>query len=65
MDDVLARRTAAALSPRLTGPPRLLVKARTSGVIPAVAPALHQLDALRFRLAPRTRAAVLSRAGAA
>ncbi len=40
-----------------------MAAAKRAGVIPVVAPLLDQLDALRFRLAQHTRAAVLKLAG--
>jgi predicted nucleic acid-binding protein len=40
-----------------------LLDAKRAGLIPKVTPLLDQLDALRFRLAPHTRAAVLKLAG--
>jgi hypothetical protein len=42
---------------------RLLLDAKRAGLIPAVGPLLDQLDALRFRVAPHTRTAVLKLAG--
>jgi len=41
----------------------LLLDAKRAGLIPAVGPLLDQLDALRFRVAPHTRTAVLKLAG--
>lgn len=63
LDDGLARRVAETLHLRLTGTLGLLLDAKRAGLLPAVAPVLDQLQALRFRLAPFTRAAVLKLAG--
>jgi predicted nucleic acid-binding protein len=65
LDDALARQAAEALDIRLTGTLGLLLDAKRAGLIPAVTPLLDQLQALRFRLAPHTRAAVLKLAGEA
>jgi len=59
LDDALARQVAEILSLRLTGTLGLLLDAKHAGLIPAVAPLLDQLQALRFRLAPHTLSAVL------
>ncbi len=63
LDDALARRMAEALGLRLTGTLGVLLDAKRAGLIPAVGPLLDRLQALRFRLAPHTRAAVLELAG--
>jgi predicted nucleic acid-binding protein len=63
LDDALARRVAEALSIRHTGTLGVLLDAKRAGLIPKIAALLDQLDALRFRLAPHTRAAVLTLAG--
>lgn len=63
LDDGVARRVAAALHLKLTGTLGVLLDAKRAGLIPALAPILDQLDVLRFRLARRTRAAVLKLAG--
>ena len=63
LDDALARRVAKTLGLRFTGTLGLLLDAKRAGLVTAVAPLLDQLDALRFRLAPQTRAAVLELAG--
>lgn len=65
IDDGLARRIAAALGIRFTGTLGLLVDAKRKGLLPTVKPVLDRLDTLRFRVAPATRAAVLSMAGEA
>ncbi|MGQ9556071.1 MAG: DUF3368 domain-containing protein [Anaerolineae bacterium] len=63
LDDGLARRVAETLGLRLTGTLGLLLAAKRTGFVPAIAPLLDQLQALRFHLAPHTRAAVLKLAG--
>jgi len=63
LDDALARRVAEALNLRLIGTLGLLIDAKRKGLISAVEPWLDQLQALRFRLAPVTRNAVLKLAG--
>ena len=63
LDDALARQVAETSGIRLTGTLGLLLDAKRTGLIVSVAPLLDQLQALRFRLAPHTRAAVLKLAG--
>lgn len=63
LDDQLARQIAGTLGLRLTGTLGILLDAKKRGLINAVAPLLDQLQNLRFRLAPQTRAAVLKLAG--
>jgi predicted nucleic acid-binding protein len=63
LDDALARRVAQTLNLKLTGTLGLLVDAKRAGLISAVEPYLDRLQALRFRLAPHTRSAVLKLAG--
>lgn len=63
LDDALARRMAETIGLRFTGTLGLLLDAKQAGLIPEVSPLLEQLDALRFRLAPQTRVAVLKLAG--
>jgi len=63
LDDGLARRVAETLGIRLTGTLGLLLDAKRVGRVPAVAPMLDQLQALRFRISPWTRAAVVKLAG--
>ena len=48
---------------RLTGTLGILLDAKKKGLIPAVSPVLDELDRLRFRVSPVTRAAVLKLAG--
>lgn len=63
LDDALARQLAEALGLRLTGTLGLLLDAKRAGLLPSLTPVLDQLQDLRFRLAPHTRAAVLKLAG--
>lgn len=63
LDDALARQFAEMLGLRLTGTLGLLLDAKQAGLLPALIPVLDQLQALRFRLSPHTRAAVLKLAG--
>lgn len=65
LDDALARQVAEALKLPLIGTLGLLLNAKRVGLIPAVCPLIEQLDALGFRLASHTRAAVLRMAGEA
>jgi predicted nucleic acid-binding protein len=59
LDDALARRVAEVLGLSFTGTLGLLLDAKRVGLIPEVGPMLDRLEALRFRLAPHTRTAVL------
>jgi uncharacterized protein len=59
LDDLMARRYAAFLGIRFTGSLGILLKAKEKGLLGAVTPVLDQLEALRFRLDPKTRKAVL------
>lgn len=63
LDDALARRVAETLGLRLTGTLGLLLDAKRAGLVTEIGPLLDQLQALRFHLAPHTRAAVLRLAG--
>jgi len=63
LDDALARRMAETLGIRLTGTLGILLDAKRAGLIDALTPLLDKLQALRFRLHPATRAAVLKLAG--
>ena len=63
LDDALARQLAEALGLRLTGTLGLLLDAKRAGLVSAITPLLDHLQALRFRVAPHTRAAVLKLAG--
>ena len=63
LDDSLARQTAETLKVRFTGTLGLLLDAKKAGLLSVVAPLLDQLQALRFRLAPHTRTAILKMAG--
>ena len=63
LDDGLAHRHAKLLGLRITGTLGVLLKAKRVGLLAGVAPAIERLTALRFRLDPATRAAVLGLAG--
>lgn len=63
LDDALARQVATTVGVRFTGTLELLLDAKRAGLIQAVAPVLDELQALRFRIAPHTRQAILKRAG--
>ncbi len=63
LDDAMGRRAASLLGLRLTGTLGVLLDAKRKGLITAVEPLLNELDRLRFRVAPVTRAAVLKLAG--
>jgi predicted nucleic acid-binding protein len=63
LDDALARRTAETLGIRLTGTLGILLDAKRAGLLDVLMPWLDKLQALRFRLHPATRAAVLKLAG--
>lgn len=62
LDDKVARRTARRLDLDFTGTLGVLLDAKSSGLIDAVAPFLDRLDALNFHLATETRRLVLRRA---
>lgn len=59
LDDALARSYAQQLNISVTGTLGVLLKGKQSGYVEAIAPLLEQLNALNFRLAPATRAAIL------
>lgn len=59
LDDAVARRYARLLGLRLTGTLGVLLKAKDTGRLPALAPVLDKLQALRFWIDPATRAAIL------
>ncbi len=63
LDDGLAWQVAETLGLPLTGTLGLLLDAKRKGLVPAVAPLLDQLHALRFRVSAPTRAAILRLAG--
>jgi predicted nucleic acid-binding protein len=63
IDDKLARRVAETLRIKFTGTLGVLLDAKRSGLIEAVAPWLDRLEELRFRLSARARAALLREAG--
>ena len=59
LDDRDARRYAQTLGLEISGTLGLLLRAKERGILDAVRPALDRLQALRFRLNPRTRQMVL------
>lgn len=63
LDDRLAREAALGLGLPVTGTLGVLLDAKRAGFLPAVAPVLDRLQAIRFRIAPTTREAVLRLAG--
>jgi len=63
VDDFLARRTAEALHIPLTGTLGVLLAAKRHGLVGEIASILDRLQALRFRVSPATRTAVLKLAG--
>ncbi|MET0623607.1 MAG: DUF3368 domain-containing protein [Pyrinomonadaceae bacterium] len=63
VDDAKSREAAGRLGLQLTGTLGVLLDAKRAGLITVVAPQLDRLDALGFRLASHTRAAVLKLAG--
>jgi hypothetical protein len=63
LDDALARQVAEMLGIRYTGTLGLLIDAKRARLLPTIGSMLDQLQALGFRLAPHTRAAVLRLAG--
>lgn len=58
LDDALARQMAAILDMRFRGTLGLRLDAKHVGLISTITPLLDQLQALRFRLSPRTREAI-------
>ena|SRR5437879_617443 len=63
LDDRLARKVADDLGLRFTGTLGLLIDAKKKGLVSTIEPLLDQLQSLRFRLSPATRAAVLKLVG--
>ena len=63
LDDALGRRYARLLRVQFTGTLGILLKGKQVGYMKTIAPILDRLDALRFRLDPSTRTAVLKLAG--
>jgi len=63
LDDLPARRLAASLGLPVIGTAGLVLAAKNTGLVPAVAPLLDQLVAAGFRLSPTVIAAVLAAAG--
>ncbi|MGB8646504.1 MAG: DUF3368 domain-containing protein [Anaerolineae bacterium] len=65
LDDGLARQVAETRGIRYTGTLGILLDAKRKGLVPRIAILLDQLQSLRFRLAPQTRAAILKLANEA
>lgn len=63
LNDALARRVAESQGIRIIGTLGLLLNAKQAGHVSSIREYVDQLEALRFRLAPHTRAAVLKLAG--
>jgi predicted nucleic acid-binding protein len=63
LDDGLARQIAQALGIRIIGTLGVLLDGKKAGLIPSLGPVMDRLQALRFRLSPATRVAVLHIAG--
>ena len=63
LDDGLARRMARHLGIRFTGTLGVLLRGKAAGHLEVVKPVVDRLEALGFRLDPRTRAAILDLAG--
>lgn len=63
LDDAMARRYAKVLGLKLTGTLGVLLKAKETGLLPSIAPVVERLQALRFRVDPATREAILRLAG--
>ena len=59
LDDRLARSHSEALRLPVTGTLGILLRAKSEGLLPRVAPVLDKLNRLGFRLSSRTAAAVL------
>lgn len=63
LDDGMARRVAEVLGISFTGTLGVLLDAKRAGLVAELRPVLDTLQALRFRLSPRARLAVLEKAG--
>ena len=59
LDDRLARSHAEALRLTVTGTLGILLRAKSEGLLPRIAPVLDKLDRLGFRLSSKTRTVVL------
>jgi hypothetical protein len=59
LDDALARRVAESQGIRIIGTLGVLLNAKRAGCVSSIREYVDQLEALRFRLAPQTRASVL------
>lgn len=65
LDDAAARNQARVLRIPFTGTVGVLIKAKQTGLIPAIRPRLDQLDTAGFYLRPEVRAQVLELTGEA
>lgn len=63
IDDAMARQVARTLRVKFTGTLGVLLDAKRAGLVRLIAPVIDDLQALRFRVAPQTRQAVLKLAG--
>lgn len=63
VDDKLARWLAETLNLKFTGTLGLLLDAKRAGLIETVAPLLHRLQGLGFRMAPAVQRMILNAAG--
>jgi hypothetical protein len=63
LDDSLARRVARTLGLPVVGTLGILLRAKHAGLLSEILPVVDRLGALRFRLHPATRGAVLKLAG--
>ena len=63
LDERLGRLCAESLNLRFTGTLGILLHAKSSGRIARIQPLLQHLEDMNFRLAPKTRTAVLRLAG--
>ena len=63
LDDLAARKHARLLGLRVTGTLGVLLRAKTEGLLGAIAPAVQGLEQAGFRLAKETRLEILRLAG--
>jgi predicted nucleic acid-binding protein len=63
LDDLPARKRAAALSLNFTGTVGLLIKAKSDGLLTLIRPELERLQVLGFRMSPAIEAAALVACG--
>lgn len=62
IDDSVAHKRASLLDIPFTGTLGILLDAKKLGLIPKIGPILDELDALQFRLPPKTRQMILGKA---